>query len=410
MRLAFDCSHHLVPGGVRVYIQNLLAAWTQAEPEHELILHYRTPQRPTEIPSLPGITPSALVHCGLPRKWLSRVENLIGWPAIETWTGPIDVFHSPHFWLPPTRRARRVLSVHDVAYLRHPEYYAQRDLNDYGYHYLLPRSLRRAEAVIVPCEHTRRDLIELLAVPDERIWVVPFGSDPRFAAASADERARVRERYGLRDRPIVVYPAGTFDVRKNVPRVLRAFAQAFPSPSRRPLLFLSGVGAPPADVLRSIDELHLQDDVRIAQVEYPSELVALLSLAEWGLYPSLYEGFGIPALEMLHCGVPLIASSVSSVPEVVGDAAWLVDPHSVDQITDAMRTLHEDTALRADLQRRGRERAGSAAWTWERAAQQTHAAYLGDREAYRRLPNPLRTAAGVRAPVGAECTPASAAG
>lgn len=389
MRLAFDCSHHSVLGGVRVYIQNLLTAWVEAEPEHELILHYRTRRRPTEIPTLPGVTPSALVHCGLPRKWLSRLENLLNWPAIETWTGDVDVFHSPHFWLPPTRRARRVLSVHDVAYLKHPEYYANRELNDYGYRYLLPRSLARADAVIVPCEHTRRDLIELLGVPDELIWIVPFGSDPRFAAAGEDEKELVRERYGLRNRRVVAYPAGTFDVRKNIPRVLRAFAQAFPSPSNRPLLFISGVGAPPADVERSLEELHLQDDVRIAQLNYPNELVALLSLASWGLYPSLYEGFGIPALEMLQCGLPLIAGAVSSIPEVVGDAAWLVDPHSVTQLTEAMRGLHSDDALRSDLGVRGKARAESAAWTWERAARQTHSVYLGSRREFAEFPSPL---------------------
>lgn len=389
MRLAIDCSHHLIQGGIRVYIESLLSALARQEPDHELILHYRTRNRPDPLPDLPEGQSSRLVHSRLPRRLLSQLENSLRWPPIEWWTGKIDVFHSPHFWLPVSRRARLVLSVHDVAYLRHPEYYTHQQLNDYGYRYLLPQSLRRADAVVVPCEHTRHDLREILGVPDEKIWVVPFGSDPRFVQASADDQLAARERFQIPYRPLVIYPVGSFDIRKNLPRTLRAFAQAFPSPSNRPFLFMTGVGAPPPEVAQAIEELHLQEDVRIAEVGYPDELSALMSLADWGLYPSLYEGFGIPALEMLRCGLPLIASQVSSVPEVVGDAALQVDPHDLSELTEAMRTLHDDVDLRQKLAHAGLERASSEAWSWRRAAQQMHAVYRADAAAFGAIPQPL---------------------
>lgn len=388
MRIAFDCSHHLIAGGVRSYIQNLLHAVTVAAPEAEYLLHYRCPQDPTELPTLRDGASQKVVHTRVSRRLLSRLENSFAWPRIERWTGPIDVFHSPHFWLPVSRRARLVLSVHDVAYLKHPEYYSNSRLNDYGYGYLLSHSLRRADAVVVPCEHTRNDLRELLDVDDERIWVVPFGADPRFVPASESEQQRVQAELGV-DRPYALYPVGTIDVRKNVGRTLRAFAQAFPRPSDRPLLLITGVGDPGDDIRQSLAELHLEGDVRIEDVASVEDLSVLMSGALWGLYPSLYEGFGLPALETLGCGMPLIASNVTSVPEVVGDAALLVDPRDLTQITEAMRNLHEDESLRNQLSQRGLARASGPAYSWERAARQTLAVYRDDRSLYAREAQPL---------------------
>ncbi|MEM7165419.1 MAG: glycosyltransferase family 1 protein [Planctomycetota bacterium] len=388
MRIAFDCSHQLFAGGVRVYLENLLYYLTAAAPDEEYILHYRVPHALPQPPRVAeGVTPKT-VHCRRSRRLLSALENRLGWPKIEKWTGDIDIFHSPHFWLPVTRGARQVLSVHDVAYLKHPEYYGNPELNDYGYKYLLRHSLDRADAVIVPCQHTKDDLVDLCGADPGQIWIVPFGSDCRFAPASEDDQRRAREHYQI-DRPYVLFPVGTFEIRKNIPRTLQAFAKAFPYRNERPLLFMTGVGAVPREVRDTIVSLRLEKDVCIDKVGYPGELCALMTGARWGMYPSLYEGFGLPPLEAMGCGLPMLVGNTSSQPEVAGDAAILVNPHDVNDMAAAMRRLHDDGTLREEYGERGRRRARSEGWSWSRAARQTLAVYRNDRQAHQREENPL---------------------
>jgi alpha-1,3-rhamnosyl/mannosyltransferase len=279
------------------------------------------------------------------------------------------------------RAARLILTVHDVAYLRHPEFYGSKRWNDYGYRYLLGNSLRRADLVIAISQATSRDLTELCNVPPEKIWVVPSGVDPRLAPVTEEQRLPVLTRLAI-DRPYVMYPIGTIDLRKNLERTFRAFRSAFPEPAGRPLLLLTGVGSPPQEIESLARDLDLAQDVRTCHVGYPDDLAALLSGARWGMYLSLYEGFGLPPLEAMACGLPLVVSNVSSIPEVVGDTAILVDPRGVEAMAAAMRRLEDDEDLRSDLAARGRERAASPAFSWERAARQTAAAYRNDREAF----------------------------
>lgn len=393
MRIAFDCSHQLFAGGVKVYLENLLFHLTHQAPGEDYLLHYRVPHALPSPPPMAGGVTAKVVHCRRSRKLLSGLENRFGWPKIEKWTGPIDVFHSPHFWLPVSRAARLVLSVHDVAYLRHPELYGNSALNDYGYKYLLQHSLRRADAVIVPCTHTKNDLVELCDADPGRIWIVPFGSDQRFQPASEEEQLRVKRHYHI-DRPYVLFPVGTFEVRKNIPRALRAFAQTFPHREDRPLLFITGVGSVPSTVRDAIVAYDLVKDVHIDKVGYPNELQALMTGAQWGMYPSLYEGFGLPPLEAMGCGLPMLVGNTASQPEVVGDAALLVDPHDVNAISAAMRRLHDDGTLREEYGERGRRRARAAGWSWGRAARQTLAVYRNDRQAHSREANPLEAQIG----------------
>ncbi|MCI0651620.1 MAG: glycosyltransferase family 4 protein [Planctomycetes bacterium] len=382
MRVAIDCTHYLAPGGIRVYIANLLPALASAGRGEEWILYFRGLAAPGDDLPLAAGTGVRVAREALPRRAIDRLQNWLGWPRVERWTGPLDVFHGTHFHVPPARKARRVLTVHDCAYLRHPEYYANRRLNDYGYRFLLGHSLARAERVIASSHSTRRDLLELFALDEKRVWVVPFGADPAFRPLAPEERAPVVTRLGL-DRPYVVYPAGSIDLRKNIERTLRAFAAAFPTRADRPLLVVTGVGTLPESDARLARELDLEGELRCLRVRYPDELRAILSGAEWGMYTSLYEGFGIPPLEMMACGIAVLASNAASIPEVTGEAALLVDPRSHDEIAAGMRSLHFDERRRAELVRKGRERVAAPELSWERAARQMLAAYRDDESAFR---------------------------
>ncbi|MFN0060725.1 MAG: glycosyltransferase family 4 protein [Planctomycetota bacterium] len=391
MRIAIDGSHLDTAGGVRTYITNLLHALTTAEPNHDYSIYSRGPRPPSGAPPLKRGVRARRVHVRTPRRLFSTVENVLGWPPAEYWCGAIDVFHGTHFTLPPTRRARRVLSVMDTIYLRHPEYYEDRRLNEYGYRRLLPHALKRAHRVLAISETTKRDLIELCNVAADRIWVVPLGRDMRFFPSDGHEVAHVLARYQVA-RPYVIYPMGTLEPRKNLTRVLHALRNAFPRAAERPLLLLTGVGTLSTEMRETIERLELARDVHWIHAKYPDELRALMTGALWGIYASLYEGFGLPALEMLACGLPTVVSAASAVPEVVGDAALLAEPTDLYAIAAGMERLHLDEALRARLRARALARANAPAFQWGRVAQQTFAAYRDDYAAYAAEPMPSASA------------------
>ena len=386
MRIAIDGSHWAIPGGIRSYLENLLPALHAAAPEIDLrvLLRGGTVSAASTLPT--GITP---VSIPWPRRVLDRLENHLGWPRVERFAGDVDVVHGVHFSLPRAKRGvSTVLTVHDVAYLRRPDLYDDAAGNDYGYRYLLRHSLRRADRVIAISNSTRKDLIELTECDPEKVFVVPFGVDPRFDRASISEQEQVRHEIGL-ESDFVIYPIGTITPRKNVERTLAAFAKAFPDRSCRPTLLLTGPGRLPRQIKALIEELRLSEFVCSRSVRYPDDLRVLYSAATFGIYPSLYEGFGLPPLEAMACGLPMLVADATSCPEVVGNAALLVDPESSDALTDGMRRLGQDSSLRGELRSRGLKRVSHRGFGWDRVARQVLAVYRDDREAFAAEADPL---------------------
>jgi len=253
----------------------------------------------------------------------------------------------------------------------------------------VPRGLRRADAILADSQATRRDLERLLAVDPARVEVVYPGVGPRFRPLPADEIEPLRRGLGLPDRFVLF--VSTLEPRKNLVRLLEAFA----------LLVARGLGLeasevhqasslqPPAsslhlviagrrgwlyeDVFATIDRLGLGQRVRLLDFVHDKDLPALYNLAAAFAYPSIYEGFGIPPLEALACGTPTVTADNSSLPEVVADAAVLVDAEDVGSIAFGLVQVVTDESLRARLRSAGPERARQ--FTWERAARQVLACY-----------------------------------
>jgi glycosyltransferase involved in cell wall biosynthesis len=284
--------------------------------------------------------------------------------AVECITGALDIFHSPDFSLPPVHRARTILTVHDLSFMRVPECSDPR-LRAYLLR-VVPASVRRADVVLADSESTRRDVIELLGVDATRVQVVYAGVERRFRRISVPSTLEaVRRRYRLP--PRFVLAVGTLQPRKNYERLVEAYARVRQVPgAETSLVIAGGAGWMYQGLFRRVQELGLQGAVLFPGFVADEDLPALYSLAKLFVFPSLYEGFGLPPLEAMACGTPVVCSNVSSLPEVVGNAALAVDPLDVAALTQALQRGLSDAGLRATLVQRGLAQASR--FTWSQAA------------------------------------------
>ncbi len=311
-----------------------------------------------------GNRPPTFRDIPLTDDWMARLWQRLRLPLPAEWiTGRADVFYSPDFVLPPLlRRTHAALTVHDLSFLRYPETFPSA-LRAY-LESAVPRSVARSDAILADSAATRQDLIELLRVPPEKVTTLYCGVAARFTPKPAPgERERLQARYGVGERPYIL-AVGTIQPRKNYPHLIAACA---------PLAKTNGVELVIAGRAAWLSEPTLAaakacDYVRLLGFFDDDDLPALYRQAHILAFPSLYEGFGIPPLEAMACGTPVVASTASSVPEVVGDAGLLADPHDVAAWTAALECLLRDQDLRARLRRDGIQRAGQ--FTWEAAAQQ----------------------------------------
>jgi glycosyltransferase involved in cell wall biosynthesis len=294
-----------------------------------------------------------------------------------------DLLHSPHYVVPLLCRKASVVTIHDCIHLLFPQYLRHPMALSYA-RYMMGRATSHSALVLTVSEASRHDILRFYPETDpERVEVVPNAIDQAILDDPGEEEMnRVRERYQIRGR-FVLY-AGNVKPHKNVERLIAAFARLKQRPSFEDvkLLIIGDEIERFASLRRAVESAGVRQDVRFFGFVPASTLAALYRLASVFAFPSLYEGFGLPPLEAMACGTPVVTSNVSSLPEVVGDAAILVDPYSVEDIADGLRRVLDDDALRADLSARGRLRAQH--FSWERSAQAIHAGYL------RTLGHPVR--------------------
>ncbi len=298
-------------------------------------------------------------------QWVLGEQTLL--PALAARAGA-DLVHSLASTAPLWGRGRRVVTVHDLIYARYPD--AHSGIREHGMRVLVPWAVRRSDRVIADSHSTRDDLIELLGVRPERIDVVPLGLGAVRRVEPLGER-ELRERFALGERPVLLSLSAKRP-HKNLSALIGALAQ-IPA-GERPLLVLPGYPTWHEHELRErAAAAGVQDDVRFLGWASAAEIEGLWQLASAFVFPSLYEGFGLPVLEAMARGVPVACSNASSLPEVTGDAALLFDPRDERAIAQALRSLLGDRPLRELLIARGRAR--SREFTWARTARLTLASY-----------------------------------
>ncbi|HEU5318270.1 MAG TPA: glycosyltransferase family 1 protein [Chloroflexota bacterium] len=283
-----------------------------------------------------------------------------------------DVWHVPYFAPPLVHTRPLVVTIHDLIPLIIPEYATSPLVR--AYNRLVSAGARRADLILADSEASKRDIVRLLGIPAARVRVVYLAADEAvMRPVPADEIAAVRRKYGLADRYVLYF--GGLDKRKNVPALLRALAElrdvdwqlAVSGRLRtdNPVLF--------PDLPAAAAQLGIQDRVRFLGFAPDEDKPALIHGATCFAFPSHYEGFGMDPLEALACGAPVVCSDRSSLPELMGDAALLVDPDAPGALAAALRRVLADDALRADLAARGPAQA--ARFTWQRTARETEEAY-----------------------------------
>lgn len=303
---------------------------------------------------------------------VERPEARLPWEhlglPVQTRRAGVDVFHGTVNVVPRGLPCPSVVTVHDLAFMRWPEQVPRRRQR-----YLareLRGSLERADRIIAVSAATKTDLVEMCDVDPDRVVITPLGVDARFRPVVDASLDAFREDQGIVRRFIL--SVGTLEPRKNLPALLRAFA-SLTREIPHDLILIGAEGWLTDEIYRSLQTPELAGRVRLTGFVEDEDLPCWYSAADCFAFPSLYEGFGLPVLEAMACGVPVVTSNVSSLPEVAGEAALLVDPSDEAQIAAGIRQVVTEPRIADSLRRRGRERA--AGFTWERTAMLTAAVY-----------------------------------
>ena len=282
----------------------------------------------------------------------------------------LDLLHSPHYTQPLSLPCPSVVTFHDMTFFLFPHLHTR--IKRLIFPRAIRLSARRASALIAVSESTRQDAIRLLDIPPEKIHAIPEGVSPAFRPIQDPDRLEaVRVHYGL-PQTFILY-VGVVEPRKNLPLLLEAYASLVEHGRPEPLVIVGRMGWMYDQVLEQIQELGLRERVQFAGYIPAQDLPIVYNLGKLFVYPSVYEGFGLPPLEAMACGTPVVTSAVSSMPEHVGQAGLLVPPNDARALAEAMQAVLESPELQQELSRKGPQRATQ--FTWKETASKTLKVY-----------------------------------
>ena len=364
MRIAIDASTISTQGGPRTYVLGLLEALLSLDCENEYTVFYNDSVHLGRFPKaleivLPGRNPVA-------RLWREHVLLPLACRREK-----IDLLHCPKSAIPFFSPCPVVVTLHDLIPIKHPE--TEKFAARVYWRMQIPNAARRSDFIITDSEHARKEIIDDFNVESELVKAIMLGFNPAMSVACTPEAAEmVRQKYSLPDRYILY--VGTIQPRKNIPTLLEAFnilKRDNGIPHR--LVIVGRKGWLYDELFARISELGRGDDVIFTGFVPDEELPAIYAGADLFAYLSFFEGFGLPPLEAMACGVPVVVSNTSSLPEVVGDAGIAVEPGDVAAVAAAILKILTNTEFATELRERGIRR--STAFSWDRCARETLQVY-----------------------------------
>lgn len=355
------------PVGGGIYIINLLRALGERDTKHELVVFLQKSAR-----KYLGTPENTNLHeVLLPDKSPTRrlIWEQMALPNLVK-RHKIDLLHSLHYTRPFFLPCASVVTFHDLTFYLFPELH--RRSKRLFFPFAIQMSARKADALIAVSESTRQDSIRLLKVPAEKIFAVQLGVDEGFHPIKDDSlREEILDHYQLPDK-FILY-VGLVEPRKNLPLLIQSFRDLVDAGLSHQLVIVGRMGWMYQEVFKQIEALRLKDRIKFTGYVPRQYLPIVYNLAELFVYPTLYEGFGLPVLEAMACGTPVVTSNISSLPEIVGDAGILVTPGDEDALAQAMIGVLNDRELQRTLAEKGRIR--SKNFSWKRTAKETLQVY-----------------------------------
>jgi glycosyltransferase involved in cell wall biosynthesis len=356
------------PTGVGRYVSNLLRHLSHLNPEQHYWLY-------TDCQVDAPIIPQANFHQKSLR--LPFAQNYFTWNHFrlppELLLHPVDLFHFPFYTIPIIRNYKSIVTIHDITYEVHPEWYswkglvAMRPFSRYA--------ARHADKILTDSNYSKQDLMKYYNVPEEKIVVTYLGVEEWFRPID-DQTAldTTRAKYRITSPQMILY-VGSIHTRRNIIQLLQAFQKVQQTIADVQLVLVGKQEYPYMDLQVLIHELGPTSQVILAGYLhiYDPHLLALYNLADLFIYPSSYEGFGLPPIEAMACGTPVITSNNTSLPEVTGDAAILIDPLNIDEMAEAMIQVLMNQQMRQEMIAKGINQAQK--FSWEQVAKETLAVY-----------------------------------
>lgn len=348
--------------GVARYLSNILREMAQLEPENDYLLFFQNKKADDAMLSQKCFH-SQLVNVPFPPRKKVPWEQI--WFPRYLKRTDADILFSPSYSTPLFSPIRTVVTIHDITYEVNPKWFHPKER--FKMRVLTRAAARRADHIIAVSEATKKDLINYYKISPEEISVIYEASSEEFKHLNVD-KVKVREKYKLK-RDFFLY-VGSFFTRRNIPLLIKAFRYVLEEiPNTELLLIGQDRSHPPLELNKLLAGNRLEEKVKWLEYVPEADLVSLYNLTTAFIYPSSYEGFGLPVLEAMSCGTPVITSNCSSLLEVVGDSGILVDPQDVKALTSAMLEILRNGSLQKDLASRGIKRAKQ--FSWRKAAAKT---------------------------------------
>ena len=374
MRITIDISPLVTSNrtGIPNYIFNLCINLPLVDKQNEYVLfansygHYQSLKQAVDEILVGNYQNISAKISRTPGTILKLMWKHVHVPSAERLAGKIDIFHASTI-IPPLKSAKLVVTIHALSAIKFKRFFKKETVRYFvGY---CKNVMPKADVIITDSNSSKNDILEYFTIDEDRVQVIPLAANDNYKPI-LDKKAvnDIKRRYGINGEYILF--VGTLEPRKNVANLVRAYSLLPDYIKRDHLLVICGKkGWYYEDIFKAVKELNMEDRVVFTNYVPDEDIPLLMNGAKAFVYPSFYEGFGLPLLEAMACGTPVISSNISSIPEVVGDAGILVNPTDVEELSDAIQRVLGNDQLRAHLSKRGLKQASK--FSWQKTAEKT---------------------------------------